>query len=134
MTNLKQLTTVALALVAVAAPATASAVGAPLKSDAAMRKGVRDFARVEAHGAKPSRIHVTCAAGTKLGTTIPCSGTFRLTLHGRSADYRLTKKAAAFRNSPGSVEYRLYARSAKTVVGLPQSTGGFMGFLQSSGS
>jgi len=65
---------------------------------------------------------------------LPCTGSFRLALHGRHADYTLTRKAATFRNSPGSVEYRVYAQTAKKVKGLPSKIGGFSGFLQSDGN
>jgi hypothetical protein len=127
----KHLALVATALVAVAAPTTAVALSAPLKNDAAMRKGIRDFGRVEAHGAKASKLKISCGTATKVGKTVPCGGHFRLTLHGHHSDYQLTGKAATLRNSPGSVEYRLYARTAKKAPGLPTVIGGFSGFLQS---
>jgi hypothetical protein len=73
---------------------------------AAYRKGIRHYPRVEGHGARPRS--------------------------GRHADYQLTLEAATFRTSPGSVEYRVCAWTAKKVPGLPTVIGGCAGFLQSN--
>jgi hypothetical protein len=113
--------------------ALASLHGAQITADAAMRKGIRDYARVglgDGVVAQASRIHVTCQPVTKVGQKRPCTGTFRLTLGGRSADYTLGKSARTLRIAPHAIEYRVAATTNATVAGLPASTGGFSGFLQ----
>jgi len=114
-------------LAALASAAQAAVRG--LTTDAAMRKGIRDTARIEGHGATPSRIHVSCGPRGKIGHKAHCTGSFRLTRHGRSATYRLTARATVFNNSPGSLMYRVNARADRKVKGLPARTD-LAGFLQ----
>jgi hypothetical protein len=129
MTPKLLLTSLTTAAVLAAAPAGAIAAKNPT-ADAAMRKGIRDYARVAAHGAKASKIDVSCKPVTKVGAKGACSGTFRLTLDGKSADYTLTSKARTLRISPGAIEYRVSAVTHDHVKGLPASTSAFSGFLQ----
>ena len=130
MSHFKTLTTAAaIASMAVAPASALAASSASLTTDAAMRKGIRDAARIEAFGAKVSQVHVTCGARGKIGHTARCTGTFRLTRAGRSATYRLTPKAGVFNNSPGSLQYRVSARADHKVKGLPGRTD-LAGFLQ----
>lgn len=119
---------VALAALAPAGAALAASKPAPFGPDAAMRKGIRTWAQDS--GATASRLHVSCAAIPKVGQTRPCTGTFRLTRHGRHADYRLTSRASTFRNSAHSIMYHVAARTTAPLPGVPSSTGGFSGFLQ----
>ena len=95
-----------LALVAVA-PAGAAATVVNPQSDAAMRKAIRDFARygVKDKPAKATDIKIDCVQATKVSSTRPCSGTFSLTLAGKTAHYKLTNNANTFRNSPGDHRY-----------------------------
>ncbi|MCW3001781.1 MAG: hypothetical protein JWQ20_1079 [Conexibacter sp.] len=122
-----------LALIAVAVAGTpAATAGAAIKNpkaDAAMRKGIRDVARISAEGARASKIHITCAPVKKVNDKGACTGTFRLTKGARSADYTLTTKARVFRISPGAIEYRAYSKARHKVAGLPGSTA-LMGFYQ----
>lgn len=108
----------------------AAAARVPITADAAMRKGIRDFARVSAHGATASRIRVSCRSVPEVGDKGPCTGTFRLTRRERSADYKLTSTAWTLRISPGAIQYRVAAMTDRRVPGLPRTTGGFSGFLQ----
>lgn len=94
-----------------------------------MRKGIRDVARVEVPGSKASRVAIKCGARGEVGHTAHCSGSFRLTLRGRSATYTLTSKATVFNNSPGSLQYRADSRAHHKDKGLPSRTG-ISGFLQ----
>jgi hypothetical protein len=94
-----------------------------------MRKGIRDVARLTPGGATASKIKITCPPVKKVNQTRRCSGTFRLTKDGRSADYTLTSRNHVFRISPGAIEYRVAAKAAKKVKGLPGSTD-LAGFLQ----
>ncbi|WP_187368883.1 hypothetical protein [Baekduia soli] len=122
----------ALALAVAAPSATALAAIHNPQPDAAMRKGVRDFAKfgIKDHHATASRLKITCTPVPKVNAKGSCQGTFRLTLDGRSADYTLTRKATTFRISPGAIEYHLNARAAHKVAGLPLQVGTFAGFLQ----
>lgn len=114
----------------VMAPASALAASSTsLTTDAAMRKGIRDVARIEGLGARASRVRVSCGARGRVGHTARCSGTFRLTRAGRTASYRLTAKAGVFNNSPGSLQYRVNSRAVHAVKGLPARTD-LSGFLQ----
>ena len=115
------------ALAAVSSGAQAAVRG--LTTDAAMRKGIRDTARIEGHGATASRIDVSCGPRGKIGHRAHCTGSFRLTRHGRSATYRLGAKATVSNNSPGSLMYRVNARADRKVKGLPSRTD-LAGFLQ----
>jgi hypothetical protein len=116
-----------MALAVLAAPATAMAD----RADSAMRKGIRDFARVGVDGgATASRIAIDCRRVADVGDRGRCTGTFRLTRNGRSADYRLTSSARTLRISPSAIEYRLAATATRRAQGLPRSTGGFSGFFQ----
>jgi hypothetical protein len=99
------------------------------QADAAMRKGIRDVARLEAAGAKATNIKISCVAVPKVNDKKPCSGSFDLTKDGKTAHYVLTTKARTFRISPGAIEYRVNSKAAKKVQGLPGSTD-LLGFLQ----
>jgi hypothetical protein len=129
----RTITTLALLGATAMTPAAAIAATAPAhphSAAGAMRKGIRDFARVAAHDARASRIHVSGEAVRKVGAEGTCTGTFRLTRAGRHADYRLTKRAGTLRISPNAIEYHVAAKAAKKVAGLPAGTGLFSGFLQ----
>ncbi|MCA1700634.1 MAG: hypothetical protein LC790_17715 [Actinobacteria bacterium] len=108
------------ALVAVAPTGAAATVVNP-QSDAAMRKTIRDYARygVKDKPAKATNIKIDCVQATKVGSTRPCSGTFSLTLAGRTAHYKLTRNANTFRNSPGTIVAKLSAKATKKAAGLP---------------
>jgi hypothetical protein len=128
----KTITTLALLGATAMTPAAALAAAPAHQhgADGAMRKGIRDYARVAAHGAKASRIKVRCKPVRKVGAEGACTGTFRLTRDGRHADYRLTKKAGTLRISQGAIEYHLAAKATRKAAGLPAGTGLFSGFLQ----
>jgi hypothetical protein len=122
-----------LALAAVAVPTAAGTAQAAVRNpqaDAAMRKGIRDVARLEADSAKATNIRITCVPVPEVDDRKPCSGSFDLTKDGRSAHYVLTRKARTFRISPGAIEYRVAARATpKQVAGFPARTD-LLGFLQ----
>ncbi len=110
-------------------PAAAMAADNP-SANAAMRKGIRDFVRLETDGAgKASKIDVTCKPVKKVGQTRPCTGTFNVVLDGETASYRLTKKARTFRIAPDAIEFRVSAVATKKIDGLPSRTD-LTGFLQ----
>jgi hypothetical protein len=111
----------------VAAPA--SATVAHPHAEQAFRKGIRDVARLDAHGAKPSRIRISCVEVPKVDDTGACTGSFDLTRGGRTAHYVLTKRAATVRLSRHAIEYHVYSRAAEGVRGLPRETA-LLGFLQ----
>lgn len=92
----------------------------------AFRAGVRAFARIE--DARVKSISVRCRPNPRVGDVRSCTGSFRLRRAGRTATYVLTARAATFRNTPGSIEYRVHARTADRVPGLPASVGGLAGF------
>jgi hypothetical protein len=122
----------ALALSVLAPTAAANAAIKNPQPDAAMRKAVRDYAD---HGlrdvqAKASRIKVTCTPVKKVNAKGTCTGTFSLTLDGKTANYKLVKGAGTFRISPGAIEYHLKAKATKKAKGLPTNIGTFAGFLQ----
>ena len=114
-----------LALVAIAPTGAAATVVNP-QSDAAMRKTIRDFARdgVKGKSVKATNIKVDCVQATKNSSTRPCSGTFSLTLAGKTAHYKLNKKASTSRNSPGTITGNLNATATKKAAGLPSSVKG----------
>jgi hypothetical protein len=116
-----------LALAALA-PSTAMAATKPTP-DAAMRKGVRDFVRLQVKGGKPSAVNIKCRTVEKVGQKAPCTGSFRVSLKGRTATYVLTKNARTLSVSPGAIEYRLSAKAVKKVPGFPGSVD-LAGFLQ----
>jgi hypothetical protein len=126
-----QLLPLALVAVALAATpvATASAAIKNPQAGAAMRKGIRDVARIEADGATASRIKVTCPPVKQVNQQRSCTGTFRLTKDGRSADYTLVAGNHVLRISKGAIEYRVTSQVVRQVQGLPQKTD-LMGFLQ----
>ena len=107
-------------------PAGAAATVVNPQSDAAMRKTIRDFARYGVKDAtvKATNIKVDCVQATKIGSTRPCSGTFSLTLAGKTAHYELTRKAGTFRNSPGTIIGNLRATATRKAPGLPSSAKG----------
>jgi hypothetical protein len=115
-----------LALTALA-PTAALAAKSPTP-DAAMRKGVADFVKLEAEGARASKIDIACKPA-KADHKAPCAGSFRVTLDGRTATYKLTPKARTLKLSPRALEYRLSAKAARKVAGLPASID-LAGFLQ----
>jgi hypothetical protein len=101
-----------------------------LTADAAMRKGIRDFVRLETDGAgKASKVDIACKPVKKVGQTRPCKGTFDVKVGGKTASYRLTKKARTFRIAPDGIEFRVNAVATKKVKGLPARTD-LTGFLQ----
>jgi hypothetical protein len=126
--KLLPLTAVVLTAAAIAPTVATAAVKHP-QADAAFRKGIRDVARIEADGAKASNLHVSCVAVPKVGDKGACTGSFDLTKDGRTAHYVLTKKARTLRISPGAIEYRVAAKAAAKVQGLPGQTD-LLGFLQ----
>ena len=129
-TKTSMLIGLALALAAIA-PAAATATIHNPQSDAAMRKGIRDFARYAVKGktVKATQLDIDCVQAAKVSSTRPCSGTFSLTLAGKTAHYKLTNKANTFRNSPGSIVYHLRATATTKAAGLPSKIK-FDGFLQ----
>ena len=114
---------IAVLAVALTAPAAATAAIPNPQSDAAMRKGIRDFAKRAFDGktAKVTKLKVKCVQAAEISSTRPCRGTFSLTLAGRTAHYKLTKKASTFRLSPGAMQYDLRATATKKAAGLPSS-------------
>ena len=113
-----------------AASPAASAAQSSNRAEAAMTKGIRDYARVAAEGATASKIVVDAKAVSDVGDKSRVTGTFRLTKNGRTAVYRLTANARVLRISPSAIEYKLAAKATKTAAGLPKSTGSFSGFFQ----
>ena len=100
------------------------------RAESAMKKGIRDYARVVADGAGVSQIALDAKAVAQVGERATVTGTFRLTKDGRTAVYKLTANARVLRLSPGAIEYRLSAKATKPAAGLPKSAGGFIGFFQ----
>jgi hypothetical protein len=49
---------------------------------------------------KASKVAIKCEPVKKVGQTRPCTGTFDVKLDGKTASYRLTKKARTFRIAP----------------------------------
>jgi len=88
-----------------------------------MRKAIRGFAqdRIEGKTMKLTKLKVDCVQATTIGSTRPCSGTFSLTLAGKTAHYKLTRKSNTFRNSPGSIIANLNAMASKKAAGLPST-------------
>jgi hypothetical protein len=129
MTPKTLLTTLTTLAVVAAVPSGAMAAKNPT-GDAAMKKGIKDYARVAVDGAKASNIDIDCKPVTKVGQKGACVGTFSLTKGGKTAHYKLTSKARTLRLSPGAIEYRVSAVTKDKVKGLPASTGAFSGFLQ----
>jgi hypothetical protein len=121
MTNrITKLAATGLALAAVAPAAVPAAIHNP-QSDAAMRKAIRGYAKdgVKGKTLKLTKLKVDCVQATKISSTRPCSGTFSLTLAGKTANYKLNKKSNTFRNSPGSIIANLNATATKKAAGLP---------------
>ena len=118
-----------LAVIATAIP-TASTAQSTTRAESAMTKGIRDYARVGAEGAKATQINVDAKAVQAVGDRTTVTGTFRLTKDGKTAVYRLTSKARVLRLSPSAVEYVVAAKATKPAEGLPKSIGGFTGFFQ----
>jgi hypothetical protein len=116
----------ALALTALS-PAAAMAAKNPTP-DGAMRKGVADFVKFNAEGGRASKIDIRCKP-ENVKHKAACAGTFRVTLDGRTATYKLTSKARTLRLSPSAIEYRLSARAIRKAAGLP-SHADMAGFLQ----
>ncbi len=114
------LVTIGLAVAVVTPTAVSAAIQNP-QSDAAMRKAIRGYAkdRFEDKTLKLTKMKVDCTQAVKIGSTRPCSGTFSLTLAGKTARYKLTDKSNTFRNSPGSIIANLNATATKKAAGLP---------------
>jgi hypothetical protein len=112
----------------IAATAAQAAVKNP-QADQAFKKGIRDVARLEGDGAKPSKIQISCTPVPKVDDKGPCTGSFDLTKDGKTAHYVLTRKARTLRISPGAIEYRVASKATKKVAGLPGQTD-LAGFLQ----
>jgi hypothetical protein len=123
---------IALALAVLTPAAAADAAIKNPQPDAAMRKGVRDFAKfgIKDHKATASKLKFTCTPIPHVNDKGTCTGTFSLTLNGKTADYKLTKKAGTFRIGKGAIEYHLNAKATKKAQGLPTQVGTFAGFLQ----
>jgi hypothetical protein len=122
----------ALAVSVVAPTMATTAAQAAVKNpqaDQAFKKGIRDVARIEGAGAKPSNIAISCKAVPKVNDKGACTGSFDLVKGGKRAHYVLTKKARTFRISPGAIEYRVSSKATKKVQGLPGQTD-LAGFLQ----
>jgi hypothetical protein len=129
MTPKTLLTTLTTLAVVAAVPTGAMAAKNPT-ADAAMKKGIKDYARVAVTDTKASNIKIDCQPVTKVGQKGACVGMFSLTKGGKTAHYKLTSKARTLRLSPGAIEYRVSAVTKDKVKGLPASTGSFSGFLQ----
>jgi hypothetical protein len=99
------------------------------QADQAMKKGIRDFARLEVGGAKVSHLKISCVPVPEVNDKKPCTGSFDLSKDGKTAHYVLTKNARTFRISPGAIEYRVSAKVTKKVAGFPSRTD-LAGFLQ----
>ena len=119
-----------LAILTASIPAATAAESTTNRAEAAMTKGIRDFARVAADGAKASQIRVDAKPISDVGDKSTVTGSFRLTKDGRTAVYRLTSSARVLRLSPSGIEYKVAAKATKQAAGLPKSTGAFTGFLQ----
>ena len=117
------------ALVTTLIPA-ATALASPPTPDAAMRKGVRDYAR-SVH-ATASGVEVHCRPAPHVDAVAGCRGNFRLTKADGSSSYALTDGASVLRISPNAIEYRVEARTGHAAPGMPRTTGVFGGFLQGS--
>lgn len=87
---------------------------------AAMRKGIRDFAR--SVDGRANRIAVSCRPAPNVGDVGRCSGTFDVRRENSTARYRLASRARVFRNTPDSLEYRVDARTASRRSGFPFRT------------
>jgi hypothetical protein len=112
--------------------ATTTAAHAAVKNpqaDQALKKGIRDVARIEGAGAKATNIRISCVAVPEVDDKKPCAGSFDLTKDGKTAHYTLTRKARTFRISPGAIEYRVASVADHKVAGLPAKTD-LLGFLQ----
>jgi hypothetical protein len=132
MIRSKNILPVILAAAVVAPTVATTAAQAAVKNpqaDQAFKKGIRDVARIEAGGAKPSNIRISCVAVPKVNDKGACTGSFDLTKDGKTAHYVLTKKARTLRLSPGAIEYRVASKATKKVAGLPGQTD-LAGFLQ----
>jgi hypothetical protein len=112
----------------VATTAAQAAIKNP-QADQAFKKGIRDVARLEGDGAKPSNIQISCKPVPQVDDKGACTGSFDLTKNGKRAHYVLTRKARTFRISPGAIEYRVASKATKKVEGLPGQTD-LAGFLQ----
>ena len=123
--SISKLAAAALTLAVIAPGAATAAIPNP-QSDAAMRKAIRDYAKygVRDSKLKATNLKVTCVQATQIGSTRPCSGTFSLTLAGRTAHYKLNSNSETFRNSPGSIVSHLRATATKKAPGLPAKVKG----------
>lgn len=99
------------------------------KADQAMKKGIRDVARLEGDGVKATNIKISCVEVPNVNDKKPCKGTFDLVKGGTVAHYKLTSKARTFRIAKGAIEYRVHSQATKKVDGLPGRTD-LLGFLQ----
>lgn len=96
-----------------------------LTTTSAFRFGVRAFARLQKATVRSAA--VSCRPASKVGSVGRCFGSFQVKRSGRTVSYRLTARAGAFRNTPGSIEYRVYATADRRTAGLP-SRASLLGF------
>jgi len=120
-----------LLILAAIAPTAATAAMKNPQSDAAMRKGIRDYARsgLEGKTLKVKATDIRCTQAAEVGSTGRCHGSFSLTHNGRTVRYRLTTMARTERISQGAMQYNLRAKAARTAPGLPARIS-FTGILQ----
>ena len=120
-----------LLILAAIAPTAATAAMKNPQSDAAMRKGTRDYAQrgVEGKTLKVKATNIRCAQAAEVGSTGRCHGSFTLTYQGRTVRYRLTMMAQTVRIAQGAMMYHLRAKATRTAPGLP-TTISFTGLLQ----
>lgn len=118
-------------ILAAIAPTAATAAMKNPQSDAAMRKGIRDYATrgVEGKALKVKATNIDCTQAAKVGSTGRCRGSFTLTYQGRTVRYRLTTMARTVRIAQGAMMYHLRATSTRSAPGMP-TTISFTGILQ----
>jgi hypothetical protein len=107
----------------------ASAARTHFHAEQAFRKGIREAARIDAPGSKPSRIRISCVEVPKVDDRGRCTGSFDLVRGARRAHYVLKPDAGTFRISKGAVMYEVAAKADRKVRGLPLRTG-ITGILQ----
>ena len=120
-----------LLILAAIAPTAATAAMKNPQSDAAMRKGIRDYAErgVEGKALKVKATNIDCTQAAEVGSTGRCRGSFTLTFQGRSVRYRLTTMARTVRIAQGAMMYHLRAKATRSAPGMP-TTISFTGILQ----
>ena len=123
---------IVLAVAVVSPTATAGAAIKNPQPAAAMKRAVAEYADhgIDQKRVKPSAARFTCTAIPKVNDRGTCTGTFALSYSGRTATYKLTRKATTFRISKGAIEYHLNAVATTRAAGLPAHIGTFAGFYQ----